>query len=80
MEKWYVDPQHKGIVRFNDDLSTGVLAGTKAQQIVTAVNSHAELLEALKNLVEKCLNTDGYSQKVDELYHAQQVIARATAN
>jgi len=39
-----------------------------------------ELLEALQNLVEKCLHTDGYSQKVDELYHAQQAIQKAKSN
>lgn len=47
-KKWYVDPVHKGIVRFNNDVTTGILAGTKAQQIVTAVNCHSELLNALK--------------------------------
>lgn len=47
-KKWYVDSVQKGIVRFDDDVFSGILAGTKAQQIVTAVNSHKELLNALK--------------------------------
>lgn len=38
-----------------------------------------ELLEALKTLVEKCLNSDGYNQKIDELFQAQQAINKATS-
>lgn len=40
--------------------------------------SVGDLLEALKNLVEKCLHTDGYNQKIDELFQAQQAIKKAT--
>lgn len=71
MEKWYVDPQQKGIVRFNDDLSTGVLAGTKAQQIVTAVNSHDELLEALRSVIRHGLiEKDGYETVLEQVNEA----------
>lgn len=35
---------------------------------------NSELLSALETLVHKCLHSDGYSQKVDELYQAQQII------
>lgn len=37
-----------------------------------------DLLKALSDLVEKCLHSDGYKQKYDELYHAQQAIKKAT--
>ena len=36
------------------------------------------LLEALNQLVEKCLQSDGYNQKIDELYNAQQAIKKVT--
>ncbi len=36
-----------------------------------------ELLNALQTLVDKCLSSDGYNQKVDELYTAQQAIKLA---
>jgi len=38
----YVDPQQPGIVRFYDsDSLDGLLAGTRAQLIVDALNAHA---------------------------------------
>lgn len=45
---WYIDPDHKGIVRFDNEPLSGILAGTKAQLIVTAVNNYSQLVEALK--------------------------------
>jgi hypothetical protein len=57
-EKWFVDPNHKGIVRFNDDPYTGILAGDRAKQIVDAVNSHDELIEALQYAVKVIEKSD----------------------
>lgn len=39
----YVDPIHKGIVRFHEgaDAHDGLLAGARAQQIVDALNFYA---------------------------------------
>jgi len=50
--QWWVDPIKPGIVRFNDDPTCGILAGSQAKTVVRAVNSHEELLGALQRLVD----------------------------
>ncbi len=75
--KWYVDPQQKGIIRFDDCPLSGILAGTKAQQIVTAVNSHDELLEALKKAVE-ILGQTPSDPEFEEMEYLKSAINKAT--
>lgn len=47
------------------------------KRIAYLMRAAPDLLQALQELVHKCLHTDGYSQKVDELYNAQQAINKA---
>lgn len=47
MTKMFVDPKSHGIIRWDDDPTAGILAGMRAKEIVTAVNSYDALREAL---------------------------------
>ena len=46
-------------------------------EMAQQANNAPDLLAALEELVHICLNTDGYNQKVNELYNAQQAIQKA---
>lgn len=70
-----VDPQadHSG----GDSILYHAADWPMSEANATLIASAPDLLKALENLVEKCLHSDEYKQKVDELYNAQQAIKKA---
>lgn len=60
MRKVHVDPVNKGLIRFNDDPTAGILVGIEALNVARAINCHDEMLRALENLLADygLLNTE----------------------
>lgn len=72
--KMFIDPQRPGIIRWNDDPTTGILAGMRAAEIVRAVNAHDELVEAVDTLLMLFGRTgDAFYdfEEIAEVYHKE---------
>lgn len=50
MTKMRIDPQRPGIIRWDDDPLTGILAGIRAAEIVEAVSAHDGLKAEIERL------------------------------
>jgi GH15 family glucan-1,4-alpha-glucosidase len=75
-------PTGKSKIVDHNGFSVANLSGTVAKdndKNAKLIAAAPDLLKALEDLVEKCLHSDAYNQKVDELYNAQQAIQKARA-
>lgn len=79
---WFLSPQRK-FIRANGAHGYNISAIVEQEPFTEAnaklIAAAPDLLNALRKLVDKCLNSDGYNQKVDELAKAQQAIEKATS-
>lgn len=77
--RMFIDPQRPGIVRWNDDPMTGILAGVRAQEIVTTVNAYDDMRAALETasfLIDEITDLEGREGLTDHDF-AEQVLALA---
>lgn len=51
-DRCFIDPKQPGIIRFRDGVDSfdGLLAGTRAKELVKVINAHENLVEALERI------------------------------
>lgn len=52
MTKMFIEPSRPGVIRWDDDPLTGILAGLRAAEIVEAVNAHDEMKAEIARVQE----------------------------
>lgn len=80
---WHKTPYGKyGFLILHDNVSLAHVNGSQQSEVsgnASLISAAPDLLNALRELVHKCLHSDGYTQKIDELTKAQQAIEKATS-